>query len=176
MHDLNNVELDFVIDKLTNSIQNTITKDSFMTEISRLTVNDLNSVSKQNGWLFDWKAELNNNKKEVFKLTIVNNSTIIQGVVSLSIEHDHIFMNLLESAPFNQGKNKMYDGVAGNLVAYACKMAFQQGFDGFVVFTAKTALIKHYADTLGAYILAGQRMYIPTHSSQNLVDKYFKNK
>ena len=172
----NNIELDFVIDILTNSIQNTVTKDSFMTEISRLTVGDLKTVSRKNGWLFDWKAELNDNKKEVFKLTIVNNSAIIQGIVSLSIERDHIFMNLLENAPFNQGKNKMYDGVAGNLVAYACKMSFQQGLDGFVVFTAKTALIQHYIDTLGAYILAGQRMYIPTHSSQNLVDKYFKNK
>jgi hypothetical protein len=174
MQQSNSIELDFVIDKLTNSIQNTVTKDSFMTEVLRLTINDLKTVSKKNGWLFDWKAELNDNKKEVFKLTIVNNSAIIQGIISLSIEHDHIFMNLLESAPFNQGKNKMYDGVAGNLVAYACKMSFQQGLDGFVVFTAKTALIQHYIDTLGAHILAGQRMYIPTHSSQNLVNKYFK--
>jgi predicted dithiol-disulfide oxidoreductase (DUF899 family) len=176
MQNHNNIELDFVIDRLTNSIQNTVTKDSFMTEVSRLTVKDIKAVSKRNGWLFDWETELNDNTKEVFKLTILNNSTIIQGVISLSNERDHIFMNLLESAPFNKGNNKMYDGVAGNLVAYACKMSFQQGFDGFVVFTAKTALIQHYINTLGAYILVGQRMYIPTHSSQKLVDKYFKNK
>jgi len=171
-----NIELDFVIDLLTNSIQNSVTKDSFMTEVSRLTIKDLKTVSKRNGWVFDWKFELNDNRKEVFKLTIVNNSSIIQGLMSLSIAQDHIFMNLLESAPFNRGKNKMYNGVAGNLVAYACKKSFQQSFDGFVVFTAKTALIQHYIDSLGANILAGQRMYIPTHSSQVLVDKYFKNK
>jgi len=53
-------------------------------------------------------------------------------------------MNLLESAPFNIGENKLYEGVAGNLVAYACKVSFQHGFDGYVAFTAKTNLIEHY--------------------------------
>jgi len=60
-------------------------------------------------------------------------------------------MNLLESSPFNIGKDKLYEGVAGNLVAYACKVSFQKGFDGFVAFTAKTNLIKHYEENLGAY-------------------------
>jgi hypothetical protein len=168
------IELDFVIDKLTNSIQNTITGDSFPTEVSRFTLKDLKTVTKKKGWLFDWKKELNDDSKNVYKLTIVNNSDIIQGLVSLSIEQDHVFMNLLENAPFNLGKNKMYDGVAGNLVAYACKTSFQQGFDGFVAFTAKTALIEHYSKTLGAYHFGGHRMIIPTDSSRILVEKYFK--
>jgi hypothetical protein len=166
--------LDFVIDNLTNSIRNTVTGDSFQTEISRLTLNDLKSVGKKNGWLFDWKKELNDNRKEVYKLTIVNNLNVVQGLISLSKEADHVFMNLLENAPFNLGQNKMYEGVAGNLVAYACKISFQQGFEGFVAFIAKTALIEHYRKTLGAYLLGGQKMIIPTHSSQTLVDKYFK--
>jgi hypothetical protein len=83
-------------------------------------------------------------------------------------------MNLLESAPFNIGKNKLYDGVAGNLVAFACKLSFQRGFEGFVAFTAKTKLIGHYEKTLGAYHFGGQRMIIPTLASKNLVEKYFK--
>lgn len=53
-------------------------------------------------------------------------------------------MNLLESAPFNLGKNKLYEDVPGNIVAYACKPPFQIGFEGFVAFTAKTNLVvKH---------------------------------
>ena len=47
--------LDFVIDKLTNSIENVVTGDSFATEISILTKQDLKAVSKKNGWIFDWK-------------------------------------------------------------------------------------------------------------------------
>ena len=104
--------LDFVIDKLTNSIQNTISGDSFQTEILRLTIKDLKKITKKSGWNFNWKSELADNAKEVYKLTIVNNSNIVQGLISLTIEADHILMNLLESAPFNIGENKLYEGVA----------------------------------------------------------------
>ncbi len=83
-------------------------------------------------------------------------------------------MNLLESAPFNIGGQKLYEGVAGNLVAYACKLSFQKGLEGFVAFTAKTALINHYEQTLGAYHFKNQRMIIEPEPSKILVDKYFK--
>lgn len=83
-------------------------------------------------------------------------------------------MNLLENAPFNIGQNKLYEGVAGNLVAYACKLSFQYGFEGFVAFTAKTKLVKHYEESLGAYHFGGRRMIIPTESAKLLVEKYFK--
>jgi len=43
-----NSGLDFIIDKLTNSIENVITGDSFATEISVLTRNDLKSINKVN--------------------------------------------------------------------------------------------------------------------------------
>lgn len=167
--------LDFIVDKLTNSIQNTISGDSFATEVLRLTKSNLKSVTKKNGWNFNWKAELTDNTKEVFKLTITNNSNIIQGLLSLALEQDHVYMHLLENAPFNIGQNKLYEGVAGNLVAYACKVSFQQGFDGFVAFTSKTKLIAHYQKTLGARVLGGHRMIIPTEPAQILVDKYFKS-
>jgi hypothetical protein len=170
-----NINLDFIVDKLTNSILNTISGDSFDTEVLRLTNADLKQTTKKNGWNFNWSAELKDNKKEVFKLTIPHNSNIIQGLLSLSLESDHVYMHLLENAPFNIGENKLYEGVAGNLVAHACKVSFQQGFDGFVAFTAKTKLIEHYQKTLGAYTLGGHRMIIPTQSAQILIDKYFKS-
>lgn len=167
--------LSFVVDRLTNSILNTISGDSFITDVLRLTTTDLKQITKKNGWNFSWKAELANNQREVFKLTIVNNADIIQGLLSISIEPDHVYMHLVENAPFNIGQSKLYEGVAGNLVAHACKISFQHGFDGFVSFTAKTKLIAHYQKTLGAYILSGPRMIIPTNSAQILVDKYFKS-
>jgi hypothetical protein len=167
--------LDFKIDKLTNSIRNTISGDSFQTEILRLTTKDLKQATNKNGWNFDWKSELADNAKEVYKLTIVNNPDIIQGILGLSVELGYILINLLESAPFNIGKKKLYEGVAGNLVAYACKISFQYGFEGYVAFTAKTALIKHYEKTLGANHLGGQRMIISNKAANLLVQKYFKN-
>jgi len=169
------IYLDFVVDKLTNSIQNTISGDSFATEVLRLAKSDLKRITKKTGWDFDWKTELTNNVKEVFKLTILNNPNIVQGLLSLTLEPDHVYMHLLENAPFNIGQTKLYEGVAGNLVAHACKVSFQQGFEGFVGFTAKTKLIDHYLKTLGAYSLGGNRMIIPTESAQILIDKYFKS-
>lgn len=169
------IALDFVIDRLTNSIQNTISGDSFQTEVALFTLTDAKQVTKKVGWQFNWKSELADNTKEVYKLTIINNPDIIQGLLSLTKRPDHILMNLVESAPFNIGKNKLYEGVAGNLVAYACKLSFQYGFDGFVSFTAKTKLIEHYERTLGAYHFGGHRMIIPTVSAEKLVEKYYKN-
>jgi hypothetical protein len=175
MSDKMQIEQSFIIDKLTDSILNTISGDSFQTEVSRLTSIDLKNITKKNNWNFDWKSEFNNIQKEVYKLTIVNNSNIIQGLLSITIEQDHIYMNLLESSPFNIGKNKLYEGVAGNLVAFACKVSFQKGYDGFVAFTAKTNLIKHYEESLGAFHFKNQRMIIETEASKKLVKKYFKS-
>ena len=167
--------LDFLIDDLTNSIKNRISGDSFQTEVARMTKQDLKSVTKKVGWRFNWRSELSNNVNEVYKLTIVNNPAVVQGLISLRIESDHVFMNLLESAPFNMGKNKLYEGVPGNLVAYACRVSFRHGHEGFVSFTAKTKLIGHYEKTLGAYHFGGHKMIISTEAAQKLVDYYFKN-
>ena len=62
--------LDFIIDKLTNSIENVVTGDSFATEISVLTKNDIQLITKTNGWVFN---------------------------------PDHVYLHLIESAPFNRG-------------------------------------------------------------------------
>lgn len=169
------IEQNFIIDKLTDSILNTISGDSFQTEVGRMTSIDLKNVTKINDWNFDWKSEFNDLKKEVYKLTIVNNSSILQGLLSITIENDYVYLNLLESSPFNIGKAKLYEGVAGNLVAYACKVSFQKGFDGFIAFTAKTNLIKHYEESLGAYHFKNQRMIIETESAKKLVKRYFKS-
>lgn len=169
-------EQEFIVDKLTDSILNTISGDSFETQVSTLKKSDLKTVLKKSGWNFSWKVEFGNVKKEVYKLTIVNNSNVIQGLLSLTIEIDHVFMNLLESAPFNIGKNKLYEEVPGNLVAFACKLSFQRGFDGYVAFDAKTKLIKHYEETLGALHFRNQRMIIDSRAASFLVNKYFKTR
>ena len=86
------------------------------------------------------------------KLVIEGNPSIIQGLVSISDRGDHVFINLIESARLNRGQEKMYKGVAGNLFAFACSVAFELGYKGFVAFYAKTRLIEHYSKTLNAII------------------------
>jgi len=165
--------LDFEIDKLTNSIENTLTGETFDTEVAKISFEQRRLIKKSE-WLFDWHSELRAAPpKEVFKLTTVNNSGIIQGLMCFEDKRDHIFLHLLESAKFNKGRNKLYLGVAGNLVAFACKISFDKGYEGFVAFDSKTALIKHYRQSLGATHFRGQRMFIETRAAAQLVAKYF---
>ena len=87
------IGLNFVVDKLTNSVENVVTGDSFKTEISILTKTDLKLVTKKSGWLFDWKKELKEPVREVYKLTIVGNPTVIQGLISMEIKENHVYCN-----------------------------------------------------------------------------------
>jgi hypothetical protein len=167
------IGLDFEVDKLTNSIENVITGDRFATDITIVSITDLKTVTKKNGWLFDWKLELKQPEKDVYKLTIVNNQSVIQGLISLEIKSDHVYMHLVESAPFNKGKTKVYAGVPGNLVAFACKLSFQRGHEGNVSFFSKTQLVQHYIDTLGAIHFGGRIMIINTDAALKLINKYF---
>ena len=176
MRDSKEIGLDFIVDKLTNSIENVVTGDSFTTEISLLKSTDLKNVSKKKNWLFDWNYEFKQPERDVYKLTIVNNSNIIQGLVCLEVKEDHVFMHLVESSPYNKGKNKVYAGVLpGNLVAFACKLSFQRGHFGNVSFVSKTQLIEHYKKSLGAIHFGGRLMIIETKSALQLINKYFKD-
>lgn len=161
------------LDKLTNSIENSLTGETFDTEIIRLSEKDIKTINKTD-WNFDWKTEIENINCEVYKLNTVSNQNIIQGLLSIEDKYDHIFMRLIESSKFNLGKNKVYLGVPGNLVAHACRVSFEKGYEGFVAFDAKTNLIKHYKKILGATHFRGKRMFIETNAAKHLVSLYFK--
>ena len=93
------IGLDFKVDQLTNSIVNVISGDNFPTDVSIVTVDDLKTTTKKSGWKFDWRIEFRHPERDVYKLTIVNNPTVIQGLVCLEIRPDNVFMHLIESAP-----------------------------------------------------------------------------
>ena len=169
-----NIGLDFIIDKLTNSIENTLTGEVFDTEIVRLKKVDSKQI-KETNWQFDWHKELDDKTKQVYKLTTVNNPNIIQGLLSIEDKQDHMFMHLIESAKFNKGKGKVYFGVPGNLVAFACKVSVDKGYDGFLAFDAKSALIKHYQESLHATHFRGIKMFIETSAALRLISQYFKS-
>ncbi len=166
--------IDIEIDKLTNSIENATSGDSFDTEINVLTKQELKFITKGNGWKFDWKYEFEQKERTIYKLSIKGNRDVIQGLVSCSDERDHIFMHLIESAPFNIGKNKVYVGVPGNLVAFLCKESWDKGYEGFVSFLSKTKLIEHYEKMLGAIHIGNHKMIIFPKEALKLIKQYFK--
>ncbi|RZJ61294.1 MAG: hypothetical protein EOO58_01985 [Hymenobacter sp.] len=158
------------IDKLTRSIENALTGESFPTEVRPLPAA---AARKLKGWAFEWSREATTPGREVYQLTTFDNPTIIQGLISLEAKPDHVFMHLVESANFNKGSNKVYLGVLGNLVAYACRWSFQLGHAGFVSFDSKTALKAHYKKILGAQELSGLGMYLGTPAASVLVKRYY---
>jgi hypothetical protein len=56
---------------------------------------------------------------------------------------------------------------------FACKLAFEKGYEGYVSFKAKSELIQHYTDTLGAIHIGGRTMIIDTAAASKLTDRYF---
>ena len=161
------------IDKLTNSVLNTISGDSFPTDVHPVTKTDLKKVTKKNGWGFSWTTEFKNSDRQVFKLTIRDNPNIIQGLASISDYNDHYYLHLVESAPYNLGKKKLYEGVPGNLFAFTCKISWDKGYQGFVSFTSKTKLIEHYEKSLGATHIGEHKMVIYPKEALRLIKKYY---
>jgi hypothetical protein len=166
---------DFYIDKITNSIEEVATGKSFDTAILPVTSGEIKKVLKKEGGFFNWRAAYQQKRHQVYKL-VLKEDHFIQGLISIEVMENYIEMHLLENAPHNYGPRKQYAGVAGNLVAFACKTGFELGFDGNVAFTAKTTLVEHYIETLGARLIYGrERMGIFTDAARKLVNSYYKN-
>lgn len=170
---LSKYQVGIEVDKLTNSIVNTISGDSFPTDVIPVIDADLKNITKKRGWIFNWKNEHKIADRQVFKLTIQNNHDIIQGLLSISDYNDHFYLHLIESSPFNLGKKKLYEGVPGNLFAFTCKLSREKGYQGFVSFRSKSSLIHHYENTLGATHIGGQKMIIFPSEALALVKKYY---
>ncbi|NII27354.1 hypothetical protein HB364_19850 [Pseudoflavitalea sp. X16] len=164
----------FLIDKITNSIEDAQTGKSYKTEVVPVELTDFKTVLKKNGWRFNWRKEHKHAERQLYKI-LVEGDVNIQGLISLQPVENYIELHLIETAPHNYGKSKKYVGVPGNLVAFACKMSFDTGFEGFVGFRAKTQLIQHYVDTLGAELIFKDRMCISGISAKKLVNSYYKN-
>lgn len=162
------------VDKLTNSIENRITGDRFDTQVLPLSESDINHL--KTGWNFDWIQE-HKDESKVFKLIIEDNITVIQGLISLSYKEGFVFIELIESADFNIGRNKVYEGVAGNLFAFACKESWERGDYGYVAFNSKTNLIEHYEQMLGAKRLgSNNQMVIEPQDAVLILNKYYGQK
>jgi hypothetical protein len=166
--------LQFIVDKLTNSIEEVKSGLSFTTEILLVTKKEISKVHKKDGWLFNWKKEFQKSERKAYKLVLTGEERI-QGLISIEPVPDQLYveMHLIENEPHNISKEKEFIGVAGNLVAFAYKTSFDLGFDGFVAFPAKTELMEHYSRTLGAeHIYGNTRMAIFTESAKKLVNSY----
>lgn len=120
---------------------------------------------------FIWKTF--RNSTTVFKLQIAGEDDIL-GVMGLIDwpEEKRIEIKLLASSKENIGKQKMYDGIAGCLIAFACRLAVHKyGPDACVSLVPKTELIKHY---MQKYHMAdaGRQLYVDGNDLIKMLKKY----
>jgi hypothetical protein len=170
-------DLAFAIDRITNSIVDVATEESFETDMVPVNHAEIMKVHKKDGWFFNWKLAFKEKNHCIYKLVLLGDGKI-QGLISLEPipRQLYIEMHLIESAPHNHPGHKQFAGLAGNMVAFTCKMSFELGFEGCVAFTAKTNLVSHYVETLGAEIIYSRnRMGIFTMATKNLVSSYYKD-
>lgn len=105
---------------------------------------DYKSLKKAR-YFFDWKEE---KEQEVYKL-IRDGSEEILGVISVErIPTEwRIHIRLLTVSRENKGKDKKYDKIAGNLIAYVSKLAVEEfGELACISLRPKTLIAQHYID------------------------------
>jgi len=83
-------------------------------------------------------------------------------------------IRLLELSRENRGDFKVYDRLAGCLIAFACKLSFKEGFNGFVSLIPKTVLISHYMRKC-FFSPMGAQLYVDGEISITLITDYSEN-
>ncbi len=115
-------------------------------EFFPLTESDLPHISAKLGWesSFDWSLYLQSNS--IFTaLKLVDSHGVIHGCLAYRKDQNNLFVELalVEKSPLHR-RGVSYINIGKVLFAYAYKISFDAGFDGFVVLTPKTNLIDYY--------------------------------
>lgn len=159
--------------------------ECYFREIDAAEIREKN-YSKQGGWAFDWIDDLIGGYR-VFCLETKEYPSVVQGLVSLKALHDSAFNGVhvehIESAEENLRFNlktketnfiRRYEYVGIHLVAFACQFSIDEGLEGFVELTSKTATIPFY-EKIGAKKLSksSQKLIFFEPYGQALAKKYF---
>lgn len=147
------------------------TGEEFEAVIFEVAESDFAKIKQGNQFTFDWDIEQSNH---VFKLVKEEEEAgEIFGLLSL-IDYPQEFrihINLLENSKANRGKDKKIDRIAGCLLAFAARIAFEKGYLGFTSLVPKTVLIKLYVEKYG-FLQYGRQLAIEGKAAIQLIQKY----
>lgn len=150
-------------------IVETSTGNSHQVEITTVDDIDYKRITKAR-YFFNWKTEKH---FEVYKLCIFGSNEIL-GLISLErIPNEwRMHIRLLTVSIENQGKNKIYDKIAGNLIAHAAKIAILAYAElACVSLRPKTEIAKHYIDTYNMMV-TGLTLSIEVPEILNLINRF----
>jgi len=137
--------------------------------IERIDERDYRKLTKSRYW-FDWKTEKD---YLVYKLRLVGSNDILGLMSLIHYEEEKRFaINLLAVSKENRGKQKAYENIAGNLIAYACRESVRlYALEGCVSLVPKTELRQHYIKRYGM-LDAGWQLFLEGRSLLNLLNTY----
>lgn len=113
-------------------------------EIIPLEDGDYKSLNKTR-YFFDWKTEQG---YEVYKLRIAGSNDIL-GLISIERipQEWRVHIRLLTVSLENKGEGKQYEMIAGNMIAYAAKIAVREYAEyACVSLKPKSQIAQHYVD------------------------------
>lgn len=150
-------------------ILETSTGNSHLVDIQLVDTLDYHKLTKTR-YFFDWKTEKH---FEVYKLCVFGSNDIL-GLISLERIPDEwrIHIRLLTVSVENQGKQKLFDNIAGNLIAFAAKLAVEAyGTLACVSLRPKTEIAKHYIETYN-FRVTGLTLSIEVPEIIHLINRF----
>ncbi|MFK7749716.1 MAG: N-acetyltransferase [Kordia sp.] len=150
-------------------ILETATGNSHQVDITLVDNLDYQKITKAR-YFFDWKTE---KQFEVYKLYTFGSNEIL-GLISLERIPDEwrIHIRLLTVSVENQGKQKLFEKIAGNLIAHAAKLAVEAyGVLTCVSLRPKTEIAKHYIETYN-FRVTGLTLSIEVPEIIHLINRF----
>ena len=164
------MEVDILIDKITDCLIDTSTGEEVETEYWMRETPIKPKDYK--GWKFNWSIT-EKNGYHIYELFLKGDDTV-QGRISVKVDGGVVDVDIVETAPHNYSHIGRYEGVGAHLFAIACQVSLDAGCDGFVAFTSKSDLVEYYKEKLNAGVFRDRRMYIDENAAQILLDKYMR--
>lgn len=120
---------------------------------------------------FNWGLEKAN---EVFKLRIKGEEEMLGLMSIIHFEQEkRIEIHLLAVSKTNIGHNKIYEKIAGNLIAYACRESVKlYAENACVSLIPKTDLKQHYINEYGMIDDGGQHLYLEGMTLYQLLNNF----
>jgi hypothetical protein len=156
--------------QLKKAVFNLITEEYFDCSIAPVSKSDAAQIKKN--FKFNWLKIATIPGAVIVKLTIAENN-VIEGLMAFKYEVGFVECLYIERRDFKGAK--VYDSIPKILMHYAIKMSFEKQNEGYVGFTAKTALIEYYEQLFGAKHVFNQRMEIGFVSAKKLLSLYHES-
>ncbi|NET80394.1 MAG: hypothetical protein F6K60_32315 [Okeania sp. SIO1F9] len=141
--------------------------------------------SIQTGWQFNFNKHIKLPNSQTYVLVTEENPDIIEGCLVFQMQDKVVpYLAYVEVAPHNKTKSKRHSLVAGCLIAYACKLSFEQGknfHQGYLTFDVmeeneedQNKLMKLYRTKYNAIRVAETTMLIVPKEGKTLIELYLE--